>query len=338
MPEWNQFITRYAIDPEDLPIPHGVNIVVIESLDTEQYNDKKGVQQTRHRLWLAGWKVPLRLNNTRCKILQGMFGPHSEDAIGKKIALTVAANNVYGEVEAVINIHPFVPDQAAEPAQVPSHLGVVNMVRLEAARYYGVKIAPAQRQISTGRPPQGAGQPQPGQPHPGQNQPGQAAPRSPFHGGGGGGAGGAGVAGGPGSFMADPAPSVAASGTPIGPEGASALILLLRERGRTWDWLAAHMRGHAMGNLVAGELPCDADQALRGPAWSLIKDLPRTIEIPDRAAAKKKLIESWLGPGGPKLAPAPEVQAPRHEPLPSVGGAAQTTPRPVELDPNDIPF
>lgn len=141
MPEWNQFIKKYCIEADDLPIPHGPNVVVIETIDTEEAQDPKTKKPyERHLLFLVGWRVPLRLNNTRIQILQKMFGPRVEDCFGKKIALMVAADNQYGDVTAVINIHPFVPDQAAIPVSVPTRLAVEDKRRLELARVSGVPI------------------------------------------------------------------------------------------------------------------------------------------------------------------------------------------------------
>lgn len=148
MPEWSQFVKRYALEPDDLPIAHGANIVVIESIDSEEYIDPTTrMPTTRHRLILAGWEHPLRLNNTRIKVLQQMFGPRVEDAIGKKIVLTVAATQSYGEVKPCINIHPFAPDQNAAPVSVPPHLGTRSQIRLQAARAAGVSFGREQNAL-----------------------------------------------------------------------------------------------------------------------------------------------------------------------------------------------
>lgn len=250
MPEWSQMVKYYALEPEHLPVPHGPNVVVIEGVDTEEFVDPQTRQpMTRHRLLLAGWEHPLRLNNMRIKVLQGMFGPRVEDSIGKKIALLVAASQSYGEVKPAINIHPYAPGDAADPVPVPHHLATRNPHRLAFATQAGVSI-------------------------------GKAAPALPNR----------------------PA-AIQPSGKSLGPDAAAELCLLLRERGRDWQWLIAHFRRHGMESLVSADLPPDCDAALRAPAWGVLKDLAVTVRIDDRAAAKSRLIASWSGEAAPAMTP-----------------------------------
>lgn len=242
MPEWSSMVKYYTLEPDHLPIPHGPNIVVIEGVDTEEYIDPKTKQTaTRHRLYLAGWEHPLRLNNMRIEVLQKMFGPRVEDAFGRKIALLVATSQSFGEVKPAINIHPFAPADTAPPVDVPFHLATRNPHRLMLAGQAGVGIGRGAAALP-GRPAAGAVKP---------------------------------------------------AGRPLGDDAAAELCLLLRERGKDWGWLAKHFRTHAMADLVDADLPRDCDVALRAPAWGVLKDLHATVDIPDRAAAKAKLIASW---------------------------------------------
>lgn len=142
MPEWSNFIKKYCIEPEDLPAPHGPNVVVIETMDTEEAKDFQTQQPyERHLLYLVGWRLPLRLNNTRIQIIQNLFGPRVEDCLGKKIALMVGMENSFGKPKPVINIHPFLASVDAEPVPVPARLAVTEKRRLEQAHTYGVAIA-----------------------------------------------------------------------------------------------------------------------------------------------------------------------------------------------------
>lgn len=87
------------------------------------------------------------------------------------------------------------------------------------------------------------------------------------------------------------------AGVPLGPDAASQLVLLLRERNRTWEWLVEYFNAHGMGPLVQGRTPADVDQAVRGPAWNLIKSLPATVRIDNRDAEKARLMASWAPSG-----------------------------------------
>lgn len=135
MPDWSSFKQKYVIEPEDLPNPHGPNLVVVETIDTEEYEDPKTKERKlRHNLYLAGWDKPLRLNNTRIDILKQIFGPATEQAIGGKIALLVGMSSAYGETKPTIMIHPYQPNQDAEPAPVPDRCATRSNMRLEIGR------------------------------------------------------------------------------------------------------------------------------------------------------------------------------------------------------------
>lgn len=250
MPEWSNFIKKNCIEPEDLPNPHGPNIVVIETMDTEEAKDFKTQQPyERHLLFLAGWRLPFRLNNTRIKIIRELFGDRVEDCLGKKIVLMVGMDNSFGEARPVINIHPFVPNQAAEPNPVPSRLSVTEKRRLEAASMYGVAITPPSFRI-------------------------------------------------PGHSPSPSSPAVR-SGNPaakLGEENAAKLLITLRERGKDWDWMVAHLKRDGMGAMVDGKLPADCEAAIREVVWKTIKDLPKTVTIEDREGEIARLMASWRPP------------------------------------------
>lgn len=254
MPDWSSFKQKYVIEPDDLPNPHGPNVVVIESIDSEEYTDIKSKEvRTRHNLYLAGWDKPLRLNNTRVDIIKMLFGPSTEQAIGGKIALLVGMSNAYGETRPVITIHAYAPHQDAEPAPVPDRCATRSNMRLAQAREYGVPFAPPQKRLAGGA--------------------GAAAPIAPAHAG---------------------TPGVAPAGDKkLGFETAAEICLLLRERNRDWAWLKKHMESGGMAALVAAELPPECPHALRAPAWAILKDLPLVNNIPDRVAAKQELINRW---------------------------------------------
>jgi len=253
MPDWSSFKQKYVIEPDDLPNPHGPNLVVIETIDTEEYEDPKTKERKlRHNLYFAGWDKPLRLNNTRIDIIKQIFGPETEQAIGGKIALLVGMSSAYGETKPTIMIHPYQPNQDAEPAPVPDRCATRSTMRLAQAREYGVPFAPAQKRLAGGSAAPSAN---------------AAAVQAP------------GVS--------------AGGDKKLGYETAAEICLLLRERNRDWDWLKKHMESSGMAALVAAELPPECPHALRAPAWSILKNLPLVNQIADRDAAKQRLINGW---------------------------------------------
>lgn len=260
MPAWNQFVKKYALEAEDLPSPHGPNVMVIDSIDTEEYqNPQSRENRTRHLLYFVGWNVPLRLNNTRIKVIESMFGPNTEDAIGKRVVLVVAAENQYGQVKTTIHIHPFVCDQTATPATIPARFARTDNRSLSACQHHGVPIAtpgPAAGAITGAyqfRYPSSQQQP---------HSTGAVAP----------------------------------TGKCIGAEAAANLILMLRERKRDWQWLVSHLTKIGMGHLVQGVEPPACDEAIKAPAWNAIRDLPIVAAIQDREAARASLMATWSPP------------------------------------------
>ena len=260
MPDWSSFKQKYVIEPEDLPNPHGPNLVVVEAIDTEEYEDPKTKERKlRHNLYLAGWDKPLRLNNTRIDILKKIFGPATEQAIGGKIALLVGMSSAYGETKPTIMIHPYQPNQDAEPAPVPDRCATRSTMRLAQAREYGVPFAPPQKRLAGG--------------------PGSQAAAGGAHAAQAGSVAGGGVQPG--------------SDAKLGYETAAEIGVLIKERNRDWDWLTRHMTNNAMGHLVNGATPADWPHAAKGPIWNVLKHLPVVNNIPDRDAAKQQLINGW---------------------------------------------
>ena len=273
MPAWDQFKKRYAMEPGDLGNQSGFTIAVIEKVDSEEYLDRKNIAQVRHQLYFAGYEYPLRLNNTRIDVLKALFGLDTETAAGKKVALLCAASQSYGETEITINIHPMPIPQDAPVTPVRHDVACRNSIRRRHAEMLGVPFAPSPAALPAGG---GAG----GQPwtHPqavGALPPGVA-------GGAGGGTGG----------QAGPA------GKPLGMASAAKLVMLLRERGREWDFVLSHLRTCAMSHLAEGKSPPDCDEAIKGPIWSVLKDLPVTKPADDRAKAEAEadLVAAWTPP------------------------------------------
>ena len=260
MPDWSSFKQKYVIEPDDLPNPHGPNLVVIETIDTEEYEDPKTKERKlRHNLYFAGWDKPLRLNNTRIDIIKQIFGPETEQAIGGKIALLVGMSSAYGETKPTIMIHPYQPNQDAEPAPVPDRCATRSTMRLAQAREYGVPFAPPQKRLAGG--------------------PGSQAAAGGAHAAQAGSVAGGGVQPG--------------SDAKLGYETAAEIGVLIKERNRDWDWLTRHMTNNAMGHLVNGATPADWPHAAKGPIWNVLKHLPVVNNIPDRDAAKQQLINGW---------------------------------------------
>lgn len=143
MPPWSTMKKKFAMEVSDLPQGHAPNVVVIEGLETEEGVDQMGQPFTRHLVFLAGWQYPLRLNNAAIDVLQSLYGPNTEDSIGKKIALIASAQSSFGKTEMRLAIHPYAPGPEARPVPVPSHLFTKSAHRAEIARSYAVSMASA---------------------------------------------------------------------------------------------------------------------------------------------------------------------------------------------------
>jgi hypothetical protein len=117
-----------------------------------------------------------------------------------------------------------------------------------------------------------------------------------------------------------PKPALPSTGEKLGTDRAAELCLLLKERGRNWDWLSAHFASHHPHVQMLGVLPPDVDSSIRGAAWAVLRNLPVTVGIADRPAEKLKLIESWVPPAG----------NPKQDVIDMVTGEV--------IDHNDIPF
>lgn len=250
MPAWSTFKKKYCLDIHDFLNPHAPNVVVVEGVESEDQTDMMGLPFTRHSLVLAGWQHPFRLNNAALDVLGMLYGPNTEDAVGRKIALIGAAQSSYGKTEMRLVIHPYAPSPDAAPVRVPSHLFTKSVHRQAVAHSYGVQVA---------------------------LPPAALPPRS-----------------------APPA----LHGARLGEESAAELLLLLQERNRTWGWLTEHCaKNEGAPKISPDVLPPDLDASVKGPIWSLIKNLPVTVAIEDRAGAKARLIASWLPKAPPGVNP-----------------------------------
>lgn len=141
---WTELVPKYRIDPDDLPMPHAPNVVVIERVEFERKEDKrkKGEFYNQVELYLFGWNVPLRLNQTKIKQLRDMFGDDINAAHGKKIALTIIVDtDDNGNPRPAINIHPYVVPEHTEPTPVPLRLAVQSDHGRRGAAHYGVQMA-----------------------------------------------------------------------------------------------------------------------------------------------------------------------------------------------------
>lgn len=261
MPAWDVFKKRYAMEPGDLGNQSGFTIAMIEKVDSDTYTDRKNVMQVRHQLYFVGYEYPLRLNNTRVDVLKALFGPDTENASGKKVALLCAASASYGETEITINIHPMAVPQDSPLTPVRHDVACRDQIRRRHAELSGVTFTAPPAGLTQGH---GAAWTQQGA-HPAAQLTGAAAPAS-------------------------------ASGATLGKESAAKLLLFLRERKRDWDFLVAHLRGIGLGAMVEGKSPPDCDAAIKGVIWKVIKDLPVLVEIEDRAKAEADLIEAWTPP------------------------------------------
>lgn len=260
MPDWSSFQKKYVLEPDDLPYPHGANIVVIEGVDTEEDVDRETKQPIlRHNLYFAGWDKPIRLNNQRIDILRQLFGPTTEHAIGRKIVLIAGVSSAYGKSKPCINIHPFVPNEDAEPAHVPDRCATKASMRLAQAREYGVTIAPPQRKLAE-----------------------RASQQTTIH---------MGTA--PAHGEASSMGVHAVGDAKLGFETAAEIGALLKERNRDFEWIAKHMQSTGMADLVAGATPADWAQAARGPIWAVLRNTPVVNKISDREAFKADLVNSW---------------------------------------------
>lgn len=140
---WTELVPKYKIDPEDLPLSHGVNVVVIDRVEFEKKEDKreKGKYYNQVDLYLFGWNVPLRLNQTKIKQLRDMFGDDINAAHGKKIALTVIVDNDdKGDPVTKINIHPYAVPDHTPPVPVPVRLAVQSDHARRGAAHHGVEL------------------------------------------------------------------------------------------------------------------------------------------------------------------------------------------------------
>lgn len=114
----NDLLQKYCIDETHLPNPTGMNVVEIKAIDTEEYTafeQGRKVSKRRHLLWLAGFDLPFRLNNTRLKLLIALLGQETNGWIGKKIGIYVSAQMSYGEVVTSLMIHIQPIDQSIPP-------------------------------------------------------------------------------------------------------------------------------------------------------------------------------------------------------------------------------
>lgn len=117
------------------------------------------------------------------------------------------------------------------------------------------------------------------------------------------------------------------AGRGLGMDAAVKLVALLHERNWTWDKLVKALADRGLSEWCVGLLPPDCDEALRVPAWAIISNLPKTINV-DVEALRAELVARW--------APAPV--APPDEIDPVTGEVIPSPAKPDKINPEDIPF
>lgn len=110
-----QMVKRYCLEHDMLPYPNGITVARISHVDYREYNDNTGQKQIGYDLFLQGFRVPLRLNNTRIKILELLYGEETDHWPGQLVGLQVGVVVAYGTAKPSITIAPQRPLENATP-------------------------------------------------------------------------------------------------------------------------------------------------------------------------------------------------------------------------------
>jgi hypothetical protein len=88
----------------------------------------------------------------------------------------------------------------------------------------------------------------------------------------------------------------------LGDDKAARMIVVLKQRGKTWDDFVDHCRKNQMGQLIDGRLPPDAALAVVGPFNAYKQGFQRVVEVPDVEGEVARLKATWKPPAGPTSA------------------------------------
>lgn len=125
------------------------------------------------------------------------------------------------------------------------------------------------------------------------------------------------------------APAVNANAV-LGADKAARMIVVLRQRGKTWDDFADHCKKNALGQLIDGRAPAETALAVVGAFNAYKGGFSKVVEVADVEGEVAKLKASWEPPQAPK----PPANGAR-KPVENTAGAP--TPGEPEND-DDIPF
>ena len=113
--------TRYCIEHSDLPSQQAT-IVQIVGIDKEYFEGDDGIQKERSIIFFHGWRLPLRINNTRLDTLIAILGGETDLWIGKKIMLAAMPVSKFGRTEMDVVIHPMPAPDEAPHTPPPLHM------------------------------------------------------------------------------------------------------------------------------------------------------------------------------------------------------------------------
>jgi len=281
--DWAEYKAVYMIEPHMLPDPSQPTIAIIEDVKTEQATDlETGEKYDRTLLYLVGWHVPLRLNNTLIDTLQVLFGPSPAGCIGGRISLKPEMRTAYGKSKLAVGIDVVPVNQNAPATPVPARFFVQDKDRMMLAEDSGVERLRLGF-LGTARGAAGAL--------------------------------GAGTATRPqaGSWAAPSLPGSvpALAGKTLGNDSAVKLIINLASRGKDWGWMVNHLMRVGMREAVEGRIPPDCDESIKTVVWGVIKDLPivKNFSEDEVAAERLRLVGSWEPPAAPAAPAAPAPAA-----------------------------
>ncbi|MFN7019853.1 MAG: hypothetical protein ACK4WH_00820 [Phycisphaerales bacterium] len=114
-----QLLRYYNIEPFHLE-QNRMTIVEIARFDSEQIEHGNQAGEWKHKLYFTGWRLPLKLNNTRINILMAMFGQNTDAWVGRRIGLFVGVANHYGKSEPCVMIHLQPPPDGTPLTDLPA--------------------------------------------------------------------------------------------------------------------------------------------------------------------------------------------------------------------------
>ena len=312
--DWAEYKAVYMIEPHMLPDPSQPTIAIIEDVKTEQAIDQEtGEKYDRTLLFLVGWQVPLRLNNTLIDTIQVLFGSSPAACIGGRISLKPEMRTAYGKSKLAVGIDVVPVDQNAMATPVPARFYVQDKERMMLAEDSGVQrirtnVFAALRGTAGALGAGPAARPQPG---------GWAAP---------------------------PVPSAlpALSSKPMGNDSAVGLMIQLASRGKDWGWMVNHLMRVGMGEAVQGRIPPESDESIKRVVWGVIKDLPVVRDFSEQEVAheRQRLVSSWEPPAAaptPAAEPAAVSQAVSGEVVNHDTGEVTKPAAPLNFKPSKAP-